>query len=560
MQKLWLKDFELRINPATQQAAEALLQAAAVKNLREVERHFWVTLVEDGEMAYETEAIITPHKIKAYTCECFSEGRRLMCAHVAASLLRLRQFLEQQQAERQKKAAEQAAKQPQSRLTVQAALRNASPEALLAFVEHYARRDRDFALSLKTWFAGTLDIGTNPYLMVLDTLLPKGKLDSAALRRVRRGLEDLFEQADAALLRGDHPGHALICNAMLQKLGGFLPRLDVEKRENILVFYEKALEQVLEARQATQAPELRDAQWQLLFELGLKDELPAIFQRRVLQFLSADGMAGDKFERIRQAYDQMLFPAPAFLLHLFLAALAARDNTAAVLRVLRDFSELPQRLHEACLQLYYLRHWDATQAVAEHFLPQAQFSVPQRRELEDLLLYIAEQNRDNQRQTALLHQRFLQNGSAEVFEKLKSASENNWPTVRERLADELLAKGDQNKMAAFLAFDKDWPALAQWLEKQQDIQQFQRYEALFLPENRAFVQEQYLNILSRHLDEYFGQPASAFVRRQLASLLQKGEQALVKEIGRALIERFPDRASLPEELSELFPNKRKALR
>ena len=101
MQKLWLKNFEFQINPATWNAAQDLGQAGRVKNLREIEKHFWVALVEDGEFNLETEIIITPHKIKAFTCECWAEGRRLMCPHIAAALLKIRQFLAQKAEARQ---------------------------------------------------------------------------------------------------------------------------------------------------------------------------------------------------------------------------------------------------------------------------------------------------------------------------------------------------------------------------------------------------------------------------------------------------------------------------
>ncbi|MCB0577433.1 MAG: hypothetical protein KDC61_22930, partial [Saprospiraceae bacterium] len=96
MQKLWLKNFEHHISGTTWSTADDLVQAGSVKALREVEKHFWVALVEDEEGGpYEVEVMITPHKIKAFTCECWSAGRRLMCAHIAAALLKLRQFLEQ---------------------------------------------------------------------------------------------------------------------------------------------------------------------------------------------------------------------------------------------------------------------------------------------------------------------------------------------------------------------------------------------------------------------------------------------------------------------------------
>ena len=69
MQKLWLKDCEHHISAATWNTADELLQAGSVKALREVEKHFWVASVDAPDGIYEIEVMITPHKIKAFTCE-----------------------------------------------------------------------------------------------------------------------------------------------------------------------------------------------------------------------------------------------------------------------------------------------------------------------------------------------------------------------------------------------------------------------------------------------------------------------------------------------------------
>ncbi|MGI9159769.1 MAG: hypothetical protein ACR2K1_08465, partial [Saprospiraceae bacterium] len=102
MNKYRLSDFEFYIDPSTWNSAQDLLQAGAIRSLREVEKHFWVAAADTPGGALEVEVIITPHRIKAYACECWSENRRLMCPHIAAVLLKVRQYLEQRQEERRK--------------------------------------------------------------------------------------------------------------------------------------------------------------------------------------------------------------------------------------------------------------------------------------------------------------------------------------------------------------------------------------------------------------------------------------------------------------------------
>ncbi len=252
IKKLSLKDFEHNISAATWLAADELVQGGKVKMLREVEKHFWVALVEDGEASYETEQIITPHKIKAFTCECFTEGRSLMCPHVAATLIKVRQFLEQRAQEREirRDAAATAAAAEPSRLTVQDALENVPSEALEEFVREYARRDRDFALALKTYFAGTVTEAENPYALVLESVVPKNlptkPFREPDFRRLRKTLDDLEMQMNDAILQHHHRTVFQLSSAILLKISPLLPKLEEPRRDLVLENFKTAFQKMAE--------------------------------------------------------------------------------------------------------------------------------------------------------------------------------------------------------------------------------------------------------------------------------------------------------------------------
>ncbi|MCC6278956.1 MAG: hypothetical protein IT262_00045 [Saprospiraceae bacterium] len=560
-QKLWLKDFEHHISAQTWSAADMLLQAGAVKNLREVEKHFWVAMVSTDEGHYETEMIISPHKIKAFTCECFGEGRRLICPHIAASLLRLRQFLDQRAEERRVKA-EQKVHKERSRLTVQDALENATPEAITEFVLEYARRDRDFSLALKTWFAGLVTVAENPYLLVLDSVIPTGKVfREPEFRRLRKTLDDMSMQAEGAYNLHNFQTSFQVNAAIVQKLGPFLPKAGENRYTALLQYYQSALQHLITLQKDTHtAQELRDAVWELLFEQGRTGLTPPESEREVIRCLSSTAKDASRFEQFNRLFDETPAPAPAFILHLFIAALAERGAASSVVRVLEDFGEQPEKVKNAILALYYLQYWEAVTLASEAFLKKEGLLPAWHRELEDIMLYIAEQKGDIKRQQFLLRQRFLLSGSFELYEKLKHLSGAGWPAIRQELASTLQARGERYKLAAMLALDKDLTALAQLLDQEGDIRQFQRFETLFLPEERAFVRDRYVALLGDYLGEHFGQPAAAYVRQHLATLLQKGEPELVREIMQYITARYPDRPSLPDELAELFPKtKRRVL-
>jgi hypothetical protein len=480
-----------------------------------------------------------------------------MCPHVAASLLRLRQFLEQRAEERRAKAEQQEHKE-RSRLTVQDALENATPEAITEFVLEYARRDRDFALALKTWFAGLVTATENPYLLVLDSVIPKGKnFREPEFRRLRKTLDDLSMQADGAYGLHNFQTSFLINAALLRKIGAFLPQNTDNRYTTLLQFFQAALHQVLSIEKDQIAQALRDAIWDLMFELGKMGLVPPESQREVIRYLATTARDADKFEQFNRLFDETPAPAPTFILHLFLVALAERGSAPAVVRVLEDFQSQPEQVKNAILALYYLHYREAVTLAGEAFLKKEGLPAGWRREMEDILLFIAEQSGDTVRQQALLRQRFLLSGSFEFYEKLKRVAGADWLPIRQELADTLQTKGERHKLAAMLALDKDSQALAKLLETETDIRQIQRFESVFLPDEQGFVLERYITLLGDYLSDHFGQPAAAYVRQQLSVLLQKGEPELVREIIQALIARFPDRPSLPEELAELFPKTKK---
>jgi hypothetical protein len=500
--------------------------------------------------------MITPQKIKAFTCECFTEGRRLMCAHVAASLVKVRQFLEQR-AEERKAPPVTSPISESHRLTVQTALENATPEALQDFVRAYARRDRDFALALKTWFAGTITSSENPYALILASVFPKNTLTKSLrepdFRRMRKTLEDLEVQLIAAEGLQNHRVSFQLASAILEQLLPLLSRLEENRREQLLPFAQTALVQMIGLDTASISPELRSMLWDAVFAMGAKGLLPPELLRESIRFLSASAGNLTQFERIQQLFDEIPFPAKAFPLQLFLAALSHKKSPAASVRVLEDYLEHPKLIRDAILQLYYLQHWETVTVLIEHFLVKRIFSVGQGRELEDILYFIAEKTGDRVRLNRILRERFVQTGQFEFYHKLKISTAEQWPHELELLLNALYQKNDAKNIAAVLAEEGDLVSLAALLEMQDDWAALQRYEDLFLPEDRFFVRTRYLQLLVVYLQDHFGRQASDFVRDRLASLVTKGQYDLVKEIITDLCLQFEERPTLSEELLELLP-------
>lgn len=563
MQKLWLKDFEYNINPAVAQSAQQLVQSGAVRALREVEKHFWVALVEEPEEApKEVELIITPHKIKAFTCECWPAGRRLMCVHIAATLLKLRQFLEQKAEERRSKAEKQAAAES-GRLTVQQVLDEVSPESLADFVREYARRDRDFALALKTQFAATVESSSNPFLLLLDSAIPRSLTTAtgtreADFRRLRKTLDDLEMQLQAALADHNYRSVFQISAAILEKVCPYLSRVKEQKRELLLHFCQDALQKLLALHTEDLSPELRSEKWELIFSLAERQIVPPEMSRELVRFLSESAIADEqRFERVRQLFDRTPAPVPILILQLFLTTLAQRGLPSAAARVLDDYRDQPALIKNCIVELYYLHCRTAATEAAEHFLALDIFSLAERRELEDILMLIAEKSGDRERLSRLLRERFLKTGHFDFFNRLKLHAGDEWLAERNQLVTALKQRADASKLATILAAEGELDALRELLAASEDLVFLQRYEDFFRPGDTAFLRDRYTHILSEHLSGHFGRPAAMYAREALQHLLNKGETSLVVDIVRALTAAFPERHTLPEELAELFPKTRR---
>lgn len=556
MQKLWLKNFEFHINPNTWNTAQDLVRAGAVRHLQEVEKHFWVAGVSEEDQRVEVEIMITPHKIKAYTCECWSERRRLMCPHIAAVLFKIRQFLEQKAEDRQSRSVQEKPEKP-GRLTVQSVLARASGEHLAEFVRIYAQKDRDFALALKTWFAGQIEGPENPFVLLLEAALPRHagvrSLRDPEIRRLRKTLDDLEGQIVEAHKEAN--GHTVfqISTALLEKITPLLARLEESRRAPIAQYCQNALQHLLKLEAEHLSPELREKRREFLLHYLLATDHFPVAERLLVPFLSRAATDDRFFDRINARFQLAPHPVSPVLLHLFLAALAARKRPEAVLRVLQDYSALPGTITTALTALFYDHYWTAVLVAGDHFLESMIFNPGQTRLVEDLLLTSAEKAEDQIRLLTYLRRRYRQYGSPEVFNRLKSVAGPHWPEERDKLSAELREKGDSGKLVLLLATEGDLDRLANLLAAPGQLDLLQRYEHLFLPERYVFVRDYYVAELTQYLKDHFGRQGSGHVREKLAVLLRKNEVVLVKEIISILVSRFPDRHTLPEELAELFP-------
>lgn len=561
MVKLSLKDFEFHISSTTWSIAQDLVTEGHVHSLQEVERHFWVAKVTDGESTWESEVIITPSKIKAYACECWSEQRRLMCPHIAATLLQVRKFLNQraEQKEKEKLATPQV---EAVRISVQKVLAEVPISDLQDFVKEYARRDRDFALALKTRFADLVDPGNNTWRALLDSLLPRngGEIKEPDYRRLRRSLADVEDRLRVAEETGDQLVRYRINSAILLALSPVAAAATSVRKAPLTGICTEAFNRLMVLlEEISLSPELRARIRSELTDAVFVSAFPVEMHRSILQYL-APVISSEKtfFDEFSKRFFEQTWPTEPLLLHLYLACLAYKKQPAGVVKILKDMvysssqaphQELPPLVRNAVLELYYTQYYEAAAAAVQFAIEQFRLSPARKSEMERLQYNIAEAMGDKPRQLQFLQSAYLMHGSEETLETIKNVSGGDWPTVMQSLITAAQHQNALDRIAQVLAREGEEAVLSAWLEQQSDMALILRYAASV---SDPVLKKILLPLLTKHLEDHFGRPAAEFVRDALGVLLPQQRSVLVRQLIKALVLAFPQRSGLEDTLEELF--------
>jgi hypothetical protein len=561
MNKYALSDFEYQISSTTRAAAQEFVSSGKVHSLREVERHFWVSKVRDEEYEFETEVIITPGKIKAYACECWSEPRKLMCSHIAASLLFLRKFLNQSTAEKERRAQEKSANQPETtRFTIHKILPEVPVEVLQDFIRDYARRDRDFALAFKTRFADMLTGSGNAYSTLLESVLPKNKaqMKEVDFKRIRKVMYDLDNRLEAAQNEGDHTIAFKITGAIVQTLAPVANTNPEPAKSRLCDICQAYCSQLMQVYQSDAvSPELRDMVWDFFLQMVKGQIFPEALHREVNVFMAECAQRdASRFDQIAKTYLEDEQPENLHLLYLYILTLAQVGKTENVVSIFRTVitpagknSEVTPNMRNILLELYYFKTYPSAAAVLDFIFEHCQLTPLRKSEFEKLRFHIAEITGDISAQIQYLQGIFVHFGRTETIDQIKQISGKNWPKGYQHLLAFTQKNGSPARIAQLLAYQGEQEVLALWLEQQLDIDLCIDY-ANYLSDTdlvRLMVAP-----FSSHLAAHFGRPGSEFVRDRLAILLRQKRQVVVKQIISILTKGFPERSGLFEAMNEIY--------
>lgn len=561
MQKWWLKDFEIQVAQHTLEAAAELMQAGAVVSLKEIERHFWVAEVDSPTGVFETEMIITPNKIKAYTCTCFSQGRRLICPHLTASLFRLRQFLEQRPTDKAEGKHPPGTAEP--RRSLHHLLENADPATLQEFIRHYARKNKDFSLALTAWLAATLDTTRNPYTALLTSVSQKTDLPSMRepdFRRFKKVIDELTDQLQQAHRAGKRPTTTTLASTLLDHL---LPLTSTDTpRANRL---DKPILTALTVLTETlnlpdSAPELQENIRNTLLHYAA-NHLPPNHLLLPLITPIFTHAPPDLLRRISDLYDLAPPDKQTAIATLYTLALAQAGKPEAAVKVLQSMDNDPD--HQLfLLQTLENMHLLETAALGlQYGAGNRQFSARQRLDLHRQQMTLARKMGNTTLEIQLLKTHFLDTGDFSAYDRLKELTPTGWPSMQALLIHDLHANRDLDLLAAVYAADQNLHELGVLLENHPNWSLLHTYQPLLLPSNPELITAIYLNLLHAYLKDHFGRQATGFLFERLQPLLRDGHQSLARTIATQLIHQYPERSGMADDLDHLLhPTPRKPSR
>ncbi len=213
-----LEHFELHFPSELLPAGENLYDNNAISMFEEIQRNLWTFEVEDGK-THEVEVLISPKKVKSYSCDCSYFADHKCCKHIIASLYLLR--LEKTENVKTKHSMVFSAPK---KLSVPNILKQIPEEDLKNFVRNYAKINKAFSTALKANFARSIELFDNElkYESILNGIIKPAtdidyKVSFQAIKQFLRVSEQFDAQFEDSLSLKQYTEAYYIVKALLAK-------------------------------------------------------------------------------------------------------------------------------------------------------------------------------------------------------------------------------------------------------------------------------------------------------------------------------------------------------
>jgi hypothetical protein len=530
----------------------------------EVDKNLWLArYTDENDGLIETEIQLVGSKVKNATCECLAFKKSLICPHISAALLSLRN---QKTGERERKLniAKQRSLEVENtsiKLTIPNILKNIESPQLIEFIADYARSDKQFALALKTRFAGDLVVGDADeyYKTLIDNTLKsiknlKGKITPKGWQQFFTLLDELRQKAETHFKNGELSLSFTFIKKALPLVHRYSrssdsPKPKLEKRQILLLEILRGFDEVLVA------PDLAAQLWNFYIQ-EYSQNVRHGFSNRLFDWIIKHIDNSQKADEMLQLIDNQMIVQRIFLevrdklLTHKIQVLQKNGRVEEASQLILKSSSNPDVLIFAIKNAVEKEDWALAKSLSLNGLSIFSNDATITSMLEEAILEMAQNEADTEGVLRFAEIRLMKSYDLSYYILLKKykISDSKLRKITQSLESQPFRLEKRDLIAAIYFEEKDFDKLIELIKSLQSLELLRRFGVEIWRFDNQMGMNLHKTVIHEYLFSHLGRPPAQRIRTILETYLDKKAFILVNELLKNLKTDFSERASLKEEL------------
>jgi predicted DNA-binding protein len=558
-----LSDIEQFLDDDVVVEGELLLNRSPARMV-EVDKGLWVARYSiENEGLIESEIQLTGSKVKNATCDCATFSKLLICSHISAALLGLRKRKTNEREGKLTIAKQRSLESENTsiKLTIPNILKNIESPQLLEFIADYARSDKQFALALKTRFAGDLVTGDSEeyYKTLIDNTLKsiknlKGKITPKGWQQFFTLIDELRQKAETHFKNGELQLSFTFVKKALPLVHRYSrssdsPKPKLEKRQILLLEILRGFSEVLVA------PDLEAQLWDFYIqEYG--QNVRHSFSDRLFDWLNKHVNTSQQADEMLQLIDSQLVVQRIFieirdkLLTHKIQVLQKSGRVEEATHLILTSSQNPDVLTFAIKNAIEKEDWTLAKNLCLTGLNIFKKDDITGAILEDILLEIAQNESDTEGVLKYAESRLMKTHDVVYFQLLKKYKMSDFKIKKlTQLLESQPYKLEKRDLIAAIYFEeKQYDNLIEMIKSLQSLELLRRFGVQIWKYDTQTGMNLHKAIIHEYLFSHLGRPPAQRIRTILENYLEQKSFVLVNDLLKNLKTEFSERHSLNEEL------------
>jgi acetolactate synthase small subunit len=530
----------------------------------EVDKGLWVARYNtESEGLIESEIQLTGSKVKNATCDCSTFKKILICPHIAAALLGLRRRKTSEREGKLLVAKQRGAESENTsiKLTIPNILKNIESPQLIEFIADYARGDKQFALALKTRFAGDLVTGDSEeyYKTLIDNTLkniknPKGKITPKGWQQFFTLIDELRQKAETHFKNGELQLAFTFVKKALPLVHRYSRSIDspkpkLEKRQILLLEILRGFSEVLIA------PALAVQLWDFYIqEYG--QNVRHGFSDRLFDWINKHISTPQQAEEMLQLIDNQLIVQRIYvevrdkLLTHKIQVLQKSGRVEEASQLILKSAQNPDVLTFAIKNAIEKEDWLLAKNLCLSGLNIFKSDTATTSILEEILLELAQNESDTEGVLHFAESRLMKTFDITYYKLMKKYQVSNIKVkeITQHFEGQPYKIEKRDLLAAIYFEEKKYEKLIEMIKSLQSLELLRRFGVELWKLDTVSGMNLHTAVIHEYLFSHLGRPPAQRIRTILESYLEKNAYVLVNELLKNLKTDFVERHSLNEEL------------